>query len=498
MAANAPQVSRVSSSTSPVLASERIPLLPNLALRISERRLLLAIVDLLIVNASLYLTLVIRSEGSFTGVFLWGRLHWFVVLSVLWFLIGEVINIYDLNHTTSLGPSLWNICGATSLTALVYLLIPYLTPALPKHRFQLILFPLFATAGVGLWRTVYSIMIVQSIFHQRALIVGAGASGRMLVNTIAKMGANNGSPTKAAGYRLLGFVDDHIPKGTMIDRLHVLGDCGDLVRLTRELRPDEIILAVAERETTDPRLCQAILDCRELGVPITTMDLLYERLMDRVPLDPTYGQLSALFPVTQSATNRFYMVLRRLLDIVVSIVGCLQMLVLIPVVWLGHRICSPGPLFYRQRRVGKSGRIFTLIKFRSMVTNAEMDTGPIWASVSDARITKFGRILRKTRLDEVPQFWNVLKGEMTLIGPRPERPEFVSKLTQEIPFYRARHAVKPGITGWAQVKYKYGASTDEARIKLQYDLYYIKYQGPRLDLMSLLQTLQVVLASKGR
>jgi lipopolysaccharide/colanic/teichoic acid biosynthesis glycosyltransferase len=174
------------------------------------------------------------------------------------------------------------------------------------------------------------------------------------------------------------------------------------------------------------------------------------------------------------------------------------MLLMIPFVWLMHRFSSPGPLFYRQERVGKCGKVFTLIKFRSMVANAEHETGPVWAAHSDKRITGFGRFLRRTRLDEVPQFWNVLKGEMSLIGPRPERPAFVSRLSQDIPFYRARHAVKPGITGWAQVKYRYCASTDEVRVKLQYDLYYIKYQGPRLDLNCLLQTLRVIISSRGR
>jgi lipopolysaccharide/colanic/teichoic acid biosynthesis glycosyltransferase len=202
--------------------------------------------------------------------------------------------------------------------------------------------------------------------------------------------------------------------------------------------------------------------------------------------------------MSQSATNRFYLIMKRLIDVLVSVAGCLLLIMLVPLMWLANRVISPGPLFYRQERVGKSGKRFTLIKFRSMVVNAEKDTGPVWASASDNRVTLIGRIIRKTRLDEVPQFWNVLRGEMSLIGPRPERPEFVSQLAAQIPFYRARHAVKPGITGWAQVMYDYGASIEDSRIKLQYDLYYIKYQSPYLDLLVALKTLQVVFGSKGR
>jgi lipopolysaccharide/colanic/teichoic acid biosynthesis glycosyltransferase len=190
--------------------------------------------------------------------------------------------------------------------------------------------------------------------------------------------------------------------------------------------------------------------------------------------------------------------LKRLSEILLSLIGCALTILLVPFVWLAHRICSPGPLFFRQERIGRSGNVFTLIKFRSMVNNAEKDTGPIWAAASDNRITSIGRFLRKTRLDEMPQFWNVLKGEMSLIGPRPERPEFVSQLAPQIPFYRARHGVKPGLTGWAQIRYGYGSSTEDAKIKLQYDLYYIKHSGPYLDLLILLRTIQVILGLNGR
>jgi lipopolysaccharide/colanic/teichoic acid biosynthesis glycosyltransferase len=170
----------------------------------------------------------------------------------------------------------------------------------------------------------------------------------------------------------------------------------------------------------------------------------------------------------------------------------------IPLVWLINKLANPGSLFFEQKRVGLGGRVFRIVKFRSMVMNAEQETGAVWATKNDKRITPFGGFLRKSRLDELPQCWNVLKGDMSIVGPRPERPEFVRKLAQRIRFYYARHAVKPGITGWAQIKYRYGASEEDALMKLQYDLYYIRHQGVLEDAFIILKTLRVMVTCKGQ
>lgn len=499
MTSNAPEVRQIEITSSVGRwYSERGLRLPSLALHFSERKLLLVVFDVLMVNLALLLTLTIRSQSGISVGILWDRLPWFVLLTALWVAIGAVLNIYDLARAASVAPSLWITSIAANLTGLIYLFIPYITPALPKYRFQALLFPLFVMTGVGMWRIFYAKVFAQPIFLQRALIIGAGSVGRALATAIGAMDTGNGTEFRTAGYRILGFVDDDVDKGLVVDGLPVLGNCQDLVRLAKELRPDELIVATNERENAYGTLYQAVLDCRETGISITTMESLYERLMGRVPLEPMDRVLSAVLPLSPSPMNRFYLILRRALDIVVSLFGCMFMILLVPFVWLAHKLSAPGTLFYRQERIGKSGKRFTLIKFRSMVADAEKDTGPIWASELDKRITTIGRIMRRTRLDELPQFWNVLKGEMSLVGPRPERPEFVSQLAVGIPFYRARHAIKPGITGWAQVRYHYGASAEDARIKLQYDLYYIKYRGPYLDLLILLRTIQVIFGSKGR
>jgi lipopolysaccharide/colanic/teichoic acid biosynthesis glycosyltransferase len=189
---------------------------------------------------------------------------------------------------------------------------------------------------------------------------------------------------------------------------------------------------------------------------------------------------------------------RRLFDILIAILGCFVVLLVSPLIWLLNRLTAPGDLFYRQERVGEAGKLFQIVKFRSMMMDAEQGTGAVWATNGDPRVTPVGRILRRMRIDEFPQFWNVLKGDMSVIGPRPERPYFVNQLSTELPFYRVRHAVKPGITGWAQVKYRYGASAEDSLVKLEYDLYYIKHQSPYVDLQILLKTIQVVLGFKGR
>jgi len=200
----------------------------------------------------------------------------------------------------------------------------------------------------------------------------------------------------------------------------------------------------------------------------------------------------------QTAGYRLYLLFKRLLDVFGALVGCAVVLALCPLIWLANLLTSPGSLFYSQERVGQNDRLFRMFKFRSMVMQAEADTGPVWAQKDDPRITRVGRVLRKSRLDELPQVWNVLRGEMSLVGPRPERPEFVASLVETVPAFPMRHAVKPGITGWAQVNYSYVASVDDTLVKLLYDLDYIEHQGICLDILILLKTVLVVLRLEGQ
>jgi len=228
------------------------------------------------------------------------------------------------------------------------------------------------------------------------------------------------------------------------------------------------------------------------------MNTHYERMSGRVPVEHVGPDLDLMLSIKQSTGDRLYLACRRVVEVIIVLLCMPILALLIPLIGVANWLIAPGDLFYIQERIGQAGQPFELVKFRTMVMDAEKCTGAVWASPNDKRITPVGQLLRKTHLDELPQLWNILKGEMSLIGPRPERPHFVTQLAEEIPFYRVRHAVKPGLTGWAQVKYTYTASVEDALVKLQYDLYYIKHQGPYLDLLILIQTVRVVLGFKGR
>jgi exopolysaccharide biosynthesis polyprenyl glycosylphosphotransferase len=473
--------------------------LPRISLHISERRLLLASLDLLLINSALLVTLILQGRLTLSPLALWTNGGWFLLLGLLWFAISTIFDLYNLRRAADAFRSPWASSGAVLITCLLYLLIPYASPGLPERRLEILIFVGGAITGVGLWRLLYASLLAQPHFHQTALVVGAGKAGEMLARVVMQEEGQRSSTLNGSGYSILGFVDDDSTKrGQEVMGLPILGTSQDLPHLARTLRPNEVILAITHIEQIHPVLFQLLLDCREQGISIPPMSVVYERLTGRVATEHAGNNLQVVLPAGISDSQRLYQLLLRGVDILAGLIGCLLVGLVIPAIWLANRLASPGPLFYWQERVGKHGRPFSIVKFRSMLDDAEKLSGAIWAREDDPRITPVGRMLRKTRLDEIPQFWNVLKGEMSLIGPRPERPQFVEDLEKCIRFYRLRHAVKPGITGWAQVKYHYGASVDDARTKLEYDLYYIKHQGPFLDMQILLLTIQVVLGVKGR
>lgn len=474
-----------------------------------ERKLLLGVVDGLLINFALFVALTMRPFPLRRGPDLsWQALSqlltnqwsWFVILTSVWFVCALMLDCYNLAQATDVLDSMGRLSGAVFLTSLIYLLIPRITPVLPSSRLDVLSFPLLGLAGIVVWRLVYARVLVQPNFQQRALVVGAGSAGQTLVTAIRRMHRGNGEGAdRNFGYHVIGFIDDDPAKqGSRVEGMPVLGTRHTLVDLAQRLQPNEIVVAITHEHTMHGELFEALLTCHELGFSITTMATLYERLTGRVPIEHAGRALYVAMPVSRPVTHRFYLAFKRLLDIGVALLGCLLLVGIIPLVWLVNVISSPGPLFYSQLRVGKGGRTFAVLKFRSMTVDAEKFSGPIFAAENDSRITPVGRILRRTRLDEFPQFWTILKGDMSLIGPRPERPYFVDQLTKQIPFYRVRHAVRPGLTGWSQVMYRYGASFEDSVIKLQYDLYYIKRQNVFLDLHILLKTIPVVMGFKGR
>ncbi len=470
--------------------------LPSLRLRVSERKLLLFLVDALLINGALLVALVLWTDFVISAEMLLAYFRWFVTLTLVWLLCALFFDCYDLARAASTPHSVRSSSMAALIAVLVYTLIPFLTPPL-QSRGLIFLFAGLALGGVAGWRVAYAQIFIQPWFEQRALVVGAGTAGRRLAAALktAPAGAN---PFRGTGYQLVAFVDDNPDYiGTTIEGVPVLDERGVLVSLAQALEVDEVILAITNRHAIADDLFDALLRCRELGLRVTTMSALYERLLGRVPVEHLGRDLHMAMPMEDTALDRFYGAVKRGCDIILALVGVWVVGTLAPFVALSNAITSPGPLFYRQQRVGKGGRCFEMLKFRSMVPDAEGDGSAVWADEDDPRVTPVGRWLRRTRLDELPQFINVLRGEMSLIGPRPERPEFTDNLARTVPFYRARHAVRPGISGWAQVRYRYGNSAEDAEIKLEYDLYYVKHTSLLLDLRILLLTLPVMLQFMG-
>jgi len=470
--------------------------LPGLRMRISERRALLFFMDVLLVNLALFFAIRLGLNLAPSIAQSWFAVRWYLTLTAVWTLAALFFDCYNLAQAAWSVRSVSYGALAALSTALLYAAIPVVTPPLETRRYVLYLV-LFMVGAIALWRAFYAQVFVQPWFKQRALIVGAGWSGRTLVQAL-QTPSTSPNPYRGTGYELVGFVDDDPAfEGAEVEGLPVLGDHRRLREIAAARGVDEIIVAITHRHAINPDLFAALLECQESGFRLITMPVLYERLLGRVPVEHIGRDLQLLVWMGDSAGERLYTALRRAMDLLLAFLGLLALLLLAPFVALINALTCPGPLFYRQERVGQRGKPYWMIKFRSMVPDAERDTGAVWACEGDKRISWIGRALRKSRLDELPQVLNVLRGEMSIIGPRPERPEFVEQLARELPFYRARHALRPGITGWAQVQFDYGNSLQDALVKLEYDLFYIKHASLLLDLRILLRTVSVMVLLKG-
>jgi sugar transferase (PEP-CTERM system associated) len=297
------------------------------------------------------------------------------------------------------------------------------------------------------------------------------------------------------GVEIVGFVDaDPALVGTPVVNPGVIGLIDDIPAIVRARSVDRVVVSLSDARGKLPM--EKLLEMKLDGVTFDHLPSVYEEYMGKIAVEnlrPSWLIFSSGF-----RKSRFLAASKRAMDVVVSTLGLVLGLPIMAAVGLAIKLTSKGTILYHQRRVGRLGRVFVVHKFRTMVADAEAATGPVWASkAGDARVTPIGRWLRRTRLDEMPQFWNVLKGEMSLVGPRPERPEFVEDLTHIIPYYGQRHVVRPGVTGWAQVRYTYGASTEDALQKLQYDLYYIKNSSIALDSFIIFDTIKTVIRRKG-
>lgn len=465
-----------------------------LGLYFSERRLLLYIVDLLMMSGALLLALWARStifrELDPVGYFP-PRLIWWAVLVLVWTPTALVFDCYNLRVASDPGRSIVYGAGCALVVSAIYLVIPIYSAPLTRSRLAWFLFALLAVAGVSLWRLVYARLFRQAPFCRRVLIVGAGSSGRALAREIERQ-------SRYAGADLVGFVDDNpaLCDQEVSPGYRVLGSSSGLAELAQRLGVVDIVVAITNTQAINPELMEELIACWIRGMSVIPMPIYYEQVTGAIPAEHLGQNLFALVSSQAGLGLRLWLILRRLMDWVVGAVGLVFTGLLFPFIALAIVLESPGPVFYRQERVGRGGQRFWLVKFRSMVPDAEKD-GAVWATQNDDRRTRVGAFLRRTRLDELPQFWNILNGTMTLIGPRPERPEFVAQLSDIFPYFPIRHSVSPGLTGWAQVRFRYANSVDDSLQKLCYDLYYIKRRGPVLDALICLYTLRVLLRMEG-
>jgi sugar transferase (PEP-CTERM system associated) len=395
-------------------------------------------------------------------------------------------DFYDLTLVHSnreLVVRLLEAAGAASIVlAAVYFLLPDLM--IGNGIFVSALF-VFLLAILG-WRLLFNQVSGSMKLQERLLFVGTGDTARKVARQILDQ--------HEFAYRVIGFIDDDASRiGERIVNPAIVGTPADIDRLIATHRIDRIVVGLSDRRGKLP--VEELLRAKLAGIRVEDATTTYERVTGKILIDdlrPSWLIFSDGFRV-----SRVTRLMKRTIDLALSVVLAAATLPLMIVTALLILFEDGRPILYRQERVGENGRTFTLVKFRSMRTDAEKAGQPMWARDGDERITRIGRFIRKTRLDELPQLWNVLRGDMSFVGPRPERPFFVEQLAMEIPFYQQRHAVKPGLTGWAQVKYRYGSSLEDAMEKLRYDLYYIKHLSVIFDLTIVIDTVKVVLFRRG-
>ena len=399
-------------------------------------------------------------------------------------------DLYDLRTITTKRDLVSRLMQAIGATSLILGIAYWLFPLLVVEQGVFLLTALLATMAVMAWRSAFDLLMARLAPRQRLLLVGTSPAAIVLARELYDR-------RQELGVDIVGFVDpDPTRVGAPVINPGVVGTIDDIPALASRLRVDRVVVSLSDQRGKLPM--DRLLDMRlRTGVLFDHLASIYEEYTGKIALEnlrPSWLVFSTGF-----RKGPLLMLTKRAFDIVTSAAGLVLALPLMLLSALLVKLDSrKDPILYHQERVGLNGRVFTIHKFRAMRADAEATTGPVWsAGDDDPRITPVGRIMRNTRLDEIPQLWNVLRGDMSLIGPRPERPSFVEQLTRDIPFYGQRHVVKPGVTGWAQVRYTYGASVEDALEKMQYDLYYVKHVSLMFDVLIALETIKTVLLRRG-
>lgn len=413
---------------------------------------------------------------------------WFYLLPLVWLLL--MVESYDPHSAGNWRKTLRGIAVAPIVGLLAYSLLftinldPNSLPRIAVGAFLVI--ASFLTLG---WRAIYIRLYTSSGLMRRVLIVGAGKGGHSLAEIYRKL---NPPP-----FILLGFIDDDLrKKGRSYTGFAVLGTSEHLLDLVEDYRVSDIVMAI--NGEIKGETFQTILDAQERGVEVSRMPIMYEELTQRVPIEHLESDWVIRSFVDQVRVSGSYELAKRLMDMLGGLVGTFLFILTFPILALAILLESGFPIFYSQSRLGRGGNIFKIYKYRTMKQDAEADGEAKAAIENDPRVTRVGNFLRRTRFDEMPQFLSVLQGGMSLVGPRAERPELVAEYQKQIPFYRARLLVKPGLTGWAQINFGYVATVRETVVKLEYDLYYIKHRTINMDINIVLRTIGTVIRRTGR
>jgi sugar transferase (PEP-CTERM system associated) len=418
------------------------------------------------------------------GFYLFGDGNYWKLLVVTGFIVLALYyqDLYAELRITSRMLLVQQVCIAVGSALLLLAFLGFLWPDFLMSRWLMVLGSFLVVLVLPTFRVFFWMYIIGALRSERVLLLGNSSILGEVIECL--------HDKPQFGYSILGYLCEDEPNEFPVP---CLGTLNDVREICDKYKPTRIVVGMAERRNRLPM--HDLLEIRFSGVVIEDAADTYEVAMRRVcsrKIQPSQLIFSRMLGPSSHALT-----IQSMYSWLIGLVGLVAFAPLMLLTAIAVRLSSKGPVFYRQRRVGVNGHIFTLYKFRSMYADAEARTGAVWASKDDPRITPLGKWLRRLRLDELPQFWNVVKGNMVIVGPRPERPEFVDVLAQQIPYYRQRLAVKPGITGWAQINHKYGDTELDAMIKLEYDLYYIKHVAPALDFYIIFHTVKVMLLSRG-
>ncbi len=453
-----------------------------LRLNIFEKKLLILFCDFVMVFVALFLVIILRraitmdiflSRNYLLAIFLYTN------VSVVIFYVVDLYNIFDLDFWTSILPRTF---FGILLTILLIIVVSFFMEVLALPRISIIVLFFMLLLGMSLTRYYF---IVVNRYQINVSIVGTGFSTLKFIEDFTKQ--------KNTLFNIVGIYGDKDSlKDISVMNSKIRGGVDNFMDDLELLSPHMVVVSFENK--LKQKWTDALLHCARSKIKVCSVQDVYGKLFGKVPSD----HIDALWLISgMGLDDKPYMLFKGLVDILFGMIGMVLVGLCYPFIFVAIKLFSPGPIFFSQTRVGLNGKHFKIHKFRTMIINAETETGAVWCQKKDSRVTIVGRVMRKLRIDELPQFYNILKGDMSLIGPRPERPEFVELLKQRIPFYDERHLVKPGLTGWAQVLFPYGSSVEDAAEKLHYDLFYIKNMSVFMDVKIFLKTFATVLAGKG-